>query len=218
MEKASNTHSQGESEKWNERDREEKDVPVPVPCALTEDVVATELTSGEDVQHFEFTSSPRWGALTLTCLAVCLCYLDSLLLAFYLFGPDRMPRTVNWIAIFRKVNHPVRISLWGGQTSHLSSNVSSHPQDNPRAPAMTSFNVTQVTSKQQHHPTSCNQVSVMPHPISKLRFIQYAVPENESHQERELRLRRIELQEWNHQYWSKINQEFIEVILSGCNV
>lgn len=122
--------------------------------------------------------------------------------------------TRNWNAIFRQVHHQsMKITLLNGQTCHLSNSINNHSRQNPRAPTMASFNVTQVISKQQHHPTACNQVSVVPHPLSKLRFIQYAVPKNESQQERELRLRQIELQEWNHQYWSKINQEFYEVIL-----
>lgn len=53
-----------------------------------------------------------------------------------------------------------------------------------------------------------DKVSAIPHPISKLRLFNYAINENETEYEKRLRERRIQIQNFNHEYWSKINTEF----------
>lgn len=56
-----------------------------------------------------------------------------------------------------------------------------------------------------------DKISVVPHPTSKLRLFYYVEPLGETERERVLRQKRIELQSWNHEYWSRINTEFISV-------
>ena len=57
-----------------------------------------------------------------------------------------------------------------------------------------------------------DKVSAIPHPISKLRLFNYAINENETEYEKRLRERRIQIQNFNHEYWSKINTEFNQVV------
>lgn len=49
-----------------------------------------------------------------------------------------------------------------------------------------------------------------PDPVSNLRPIKYHIPANESLAERQLRLKRIEVAEWNCQFWTSHNVRFIE--------
>lgn len=49
-----------------------------------------------------------------------------------------------------------------------------------------------------------------PDPVSNLRPIKYHIPANESSAERHLRLKRIEVAEWNHQFWTSHNVRFIK--------
>lgn len=53
-----------------------------------------------------------------------------------------------------------------------------------------------------------DQVTVSPDPKSKLRLFRFAIPENESELERRYRLRRMEVQRQNQEFWSEINQSF----------
>ncbi|KAI2801236.1 Apoptogenic protein 1, mitochondrial, partial [Blomia tropicalis] len=53
-----------------------------------------------------------------------------------------------------------------------------------------------------------DQISVIPHPLSKLRLEKPGRKVNETKRERLLRKQRIELQAWNHHYWSTNNSEF----------
>ena len=50
-----------------------------------------------------------------------------------------------------------------------------------------------------------------PHSVSNLRLIKFVEPTNECQTEKDLRLRRIELQEWNHNYWRQNNSDFQRV-------
>lgn len=47
-----------------------------------------------------------------------------------------------------------------------------------------------------------------PDPVSNLRPVKYHVPKNESLAERRLRLKRIEVAEWNSQFWTGHNVRF----------
>ncbi|CAG2113052.1 unnamed protein product [Medioppia subpectinata] len=53
-----------------------------------------------------------------------------------------------------------------------------------------------------------DRVSPVGHSVSNLRFTDWAKPVNETPVERQLRLKRVELQNWNHEYWLKNNTEF----------
>nr|XP_027195550.1 APOPT family protein Y39B6A.34, mitochondrial-like [Dermatophagoides pteronyssinus] len=64
------------------------------------------------------------------------------------------------------------------------------------------------SSSSSHKSKQKDKVSAIPHPTSKLRLFNYAVQENETDYEKRLRLRRIQIQNLNHEYWSKINTEF----------
>lgn len=47
-------------------------------------------------------------------------------------------------------------------------------------------------------------------PVSNLRPIKYHIPKNESLVERKLRLKRIEVAKWNHEFWTNHNLRFIK--------
>lgn len=49
------------------------------------------------------------------------------------------------------------------------------------------------------------------HPVSNLRLFKLSAPQNESNAEREYRLKRDELQEWNQHYWATYNRTFFKV-------
>jgi hypothetical protein len=51
------------------------------------------------------------------------------------------------------------------------------------------------------------------HPVSNLRLLTFAVPKNESKVEKEYRMKRKELQDWNQDYWLKNNQAFQKVFI-----
>lgn len=57
-----------------------------------------------------------------------------------------------------------------------------------------------------------DKISAIPHPVSKLRLFSFAAEEKETDYERRLRKRRIQIQHFNHEYWSQINTEFNQVI------
>lgn len=58
---------------------------------------------------------------------------------------------------------------------------------------------------------SSDKVSAIPHPVSKLRLFNYGIPENETEYERKFRERKIEIQNFNHDYWCRINSSFKKV-------
>lgn len=47
-----------------------------------------------------------------------------------------------------------------------------------------------------------------PHPVSNLRLYQFAEEPGESEAEKQYRLKRIEVQDWNHNYWLENNLSF----------
>lgn len=47
-----------------------------------------------------------------------------------------------------------------------------------------------------------------PDPVSNLRPIKYYIPKHESQAERQLRLKRIEVAKWNHEFWTNHNLKF----------
>jgi len=49
-----------------------------------------------------------------------------------------------------------------------------------------------------------------PDPVSNLRPIKYHIPKHESLVERQLRLKRIEVAKWNHEFWTSHNLRFIK--------
>lgn len=52
-----------------------------------------------------------------------------------------------------------------------------------------------------------------PDKLSNLRPVIRHVPTDETPLEKELRLKRIEVQEWNQNFWSNHNQKFIKVCI-----
>lgn len=56
-----------------------------------------------------------------------------------------------------------------------------------------------------------DQVSVVPHPVSKLRLYRYVCNSDETPTEKDFRSKRIRLQELNHDFWTQINTQFNEV-------
>ena len=51
-----------------------------------------------------------------------------------------------------------------------------------------------------------------PDPKSSLRLITFYIPPDETEAEKEYRLRRAQVQEWNHIFWTNHNVKFIQVI------
>lgn len=72
----------------------------------------------------------------------------------------------------------------------------------------TSTRVRQISRQSDDETVDCVSPS---HSISNLRLIKFGKVKNESPAESDLRLRRIAVQEWNHNYWLKNNQEFQKV-------
>lgn len=60
---------------------------------------------------------------------------------------------------------------------------------------------------------SSDKVSAIPHPVSKLRLFNYAIPTNETEYERKFRERKIQIQNFNHDYWCRINSSFKKVLV-----
>ena len=47
--------------------------------------------------------------------------------------------------------------------------------------------------------------------VSNLRYFKFAIPADESRVEQEYREMRVDLQKWNHKFWTKHNLEFQRV-------
>lgn len=58
--------------------------------------------------------------------------------------------------------------------------------------------------------TTCDMIGP-PDPVSNLRPIKFVARENETDLEKQLRLKREELQTWNHEFWTKHNTDFFKL-------
>jgi hypothetical protein len=94
---------------------------------------------------------------------------------------------------------PNRLSIKVNSNSHLM-----------RLKTIKSCELRSLSTK--HNNSISDSVSA-PHPISNLRLIKFAKHPNESIAERDFRIKRIKLQNWNHNYWFVNNSAFQKVLL-----